>query len=63
MALGYQPLFISKDPNIRNQKVATNVATIQRLGSLGDGERHDCQVVPDRHMQIRNFVVMDYVTG
>jgi len=63
MAFGNQPLLISKDPNIRNQKVATNVAIIQGLCSLGDGERHDGQVIPDRHTHIRNLVAVDYITG
>src|SRR5271154_4757552 len=63
MAFGNQPLLISKHPDICNQKVATDVATIQGLRSLGDGERHDGQVAPNRHMHIRNFVAMNYITG
>jgi hypothetical protein len=63
MAFGNQPILIAKDPNICNQKVATDVAIIQGLGSLGDGERRDGQVVPDRYMHIRNLVAMDYITG
>ena len=51
MAFGNQPLPISKDPNICNQKVATDVASIQGLCSVGDGERHDGQGDPERPMQ------------
>ena len=62
MTFGNQPLLVSKDPNVCNQKVATDVAFIQGLCGLGNGKRRDGQVVPDRYMNIYDFVAMDYIT-
>jgi hypothetical protein len=36
MTFGNQPLLVSKDPNVCNQKVATDVAFIQGLCILGN---------------------------